>query len=145
MAPDAQDQIASAAADQAFVPGAWRNLRPTESHLEGISMLGAEHAVDCTSAGQQSDGWIVGTGGAILGHCNGVWSHFIAPTHNDLFGVQAISSTLALAVGREGTFLAYQWKETEQRREWIKYSIEPEYAEFRRAICIVRCDAPGGS
>ena len=59
-----------------ITPGAWRNLRPTESYLRDVSMLPPEEAdeVDCQ---YQSKGWTVGDNGVILGYCQGVWDHAI--------------------------------------------------------------------
>ncbi len=45
--------------------GSWRNLRPTESYLHGVSLLPENYSVDCSSPGQTSQGWIVGNVGTI--------------------------------------------------------------------------------
>jgi photosystem II stability/assembly factor-like uncharacterized protein len=118
--------------------GAWRNYRPTESYLYDISMLPSEYQVDCTSSDQKSEGWIVGSGGVILNYCNGVWDHAIVvesvPT--DLWGVQAISPTLGVAVGQQGTVLMYLYDEIALDWVWVKSPI-PVGNELLRAVSMV--------
>lgn len=103
--------------------GLWRNIRPTESYLHGISMLNlSQFPVDCTSPGRESQGWIVGDAGAILGYCNGIWDHAIMvesiPTN--LYGVQAISQTLSVAVGQDGAILLYLYDPIALDWVWTK-------------------------
>jgi hypothetical protein len=103
--------------------GLWRNLRPTESYLHGVSMLDPEqYPVDCVSDGRESKGWIVGDAGVILGYCNGVWDHAIMvesiPTN--LYGVQAISQTLSVAVGQGGAILLYLYDPIALDWVWTK-------------------------
>lgn len=103
--------------------GLWRNIRPTESYLHGVSMLNlSQHPVDCTSPGRESQGWIVGDAGVILGYCNGVWDHAIIvesiPTN--LYGVQAISQTLSVAVGQDGAILLYLYDPIALDWVWTK-------------------------
>jgi photosystem II stability/assembly factor-like uncharacterized protein len=118
--------------------GAWRNIRPTESYLYGISMLPSKYQVDCTSSDQKSQGWIVGSGGVILNYCNGVWDHAIVvesvPTN--LWGVQAISPTLGVAVGEQGTVLLYLYDEIAMDWVWVKSPI-PVGNELLRAVSMV--------
>jgi photosystem II stability/assembly factor-like uncharacterized protein len=105
--------------------GAWRNLRPTESPLRSVSMLPASYSVNCTDPDQKSKGWAVGDGGVILNYCSGVWDHAISveslPTN--LWGVQAISPTLAVAVGGQGTVLMYLWDRVANDWVWTKSPI----------------------
>lgn len=105
--------------------GAWRNIRPTESYLNGVSLLPSSYSVDCRTSGQTSEGWSVGSGGAILSYCNGVWDHAIVvesiPT--DLYTVQAISPTLAVAVGDQGAVLLYLYDNTALNYVWTKAPI----------------------
>lgn len=105
--------------------GAWRNLRPTESTLNAVSMLTTTFQVNCVDKTQKSKGWIVGDSGTILGYCNGVWDQAITtesiPTH--LFSVQAISPTLGVAVGEDGTVLLYMYDSTSDNWVWKKSPI----------------------
>jgi hypothetical protein len=105
--------------------GAWRNIRPTESTLNGVSMLPSTYPVDCVQKTQKSKGWIVGDSGTILTYCNGVWDQAITtesiPTH--LLGVQAISPTLSVAVGQDGTVLMYMYDRTANDWVWKKSPI----------------------
>lgn len=103
----------------------WRNLRPTESYLREVSMLKNPDDVDCTSPGKKSKGWIVGDAGLILGYCNGVWDHALTtesiPT--TLYGISAITPTLAFAVGEGGTILKYGWDDVTKNYVWVKLPI----------------------
>ncbi len=119
--PDDQTGI-QATSDYTVTLGAWRNLRPTESYLWDVSMLPPEYPVDCS---QNSRGWIVGDAGTILGYCNGIWDHHISvqSRFTRLWGVQAISPTLSVAVGEEGAILIYLWDHIAQDWEWTKSPI----------------------
>jgi photosystem II stability/assembly factor-like uncharacterized protein len=114
-----------AQADDVIIPGAWRNLRPTESYLHGVSLLPTSYSVDCTTPGQTSKGWAVGEFGTILTYCNGLWDHAITvesiPT--DLYAVQAISPTLGVAVGDGGAVLMYLWDRIALDWVWTKSPI----------------------
>jgi photosystem II stability/assembly factor-like uncharacterized protein len=110
------------------VPGVWRNMRPTESFLNDVSMLPATNPPTQFScaADQRSEGWIVGNNGVILGYCNGIWDHFITTeslvTH--LWGVTAVTPTLAFAVGIEGTILMYNYDLVAAKDyTWVKQPI----------------------
>ena len=74
------------------------------------------------SPDQKSKGWVVGDSGVILTYCNGVWDHAIIvesiPT--SLYGVQAISPTLGVAVGQQGAVLMYLWDSDCQDWVWTK-------------------------
>ena len=114
-----------ATTDYTVTLGAWRNLRPTESVLWDISMLSPDYDVDCASRDQKSKGWIVGDSGTILSYCNGIWDHAIStesiPTR--LWGVQAISPTLGVAVGEQGAVLMYLWDRIADDWVWTKSPI----------------------
>jgi photosystem II stability/assembly factor-like uncharacterized protein len=105
----------------------WRNLRPTESKLNSVSMLTITDTkkVNCRDQDRQSKGWIVGDAGTILGYCNGVWDQAITtesfPT--SLLGVQAISPTLGVAVGQDGAVLLYMYDKTANNWVWKKSPI----------------------
>jgi photosystem II stability/assembly factor-like uncharacterized protein len=106
--------------------GAWRNLRPTESYLRGVSLLSKKYEyVNCKDNNQKSKGWIVGDAGVILTFCNGVWDHAITtesiPTN--LWGVQAISPTLGVIVGDQGTILMYLYDDVTKGWAWSKSPI----------------------
>lgn len=105
--------------------GAWRNLRPTESYLRGVSLLPDTFSVDCSSPGQASKGWIVGDAGVILSYCNGIWDHAIVveslPT--TLLDVQALEPELGVAVGDQGAVLMYLWDFIAQDWVWTKSPI----------------------
>jgi hypothetical protein len=105
--------------------GLWRNMRPTESTLNGVSLLPASYSIDCQSANQRSEGWAVGDSGVILRYCNGVWDHDIIPTYamENLYSVQGISPTLAVAVGDQGTIEMYEYNETRGAWIWVKHPI----------------------
>jgi len=130
------DAVAAPAQDMAV----WRNLRPTESLLRGVSLLPASYPVNCIDAGQKSEGWIVGNGGVMLGYCNGVWDHFVTPVFDDLWGVQAISPTLAVAVGSAGTILHYQYNPTAHGWVWAKYPIPPTGSLLRSVSMVAQPD-----
>lgn len=107
--------------------GALRNLRPTESTLNGVSLLSPAYAsaVNCSDPDQRSKGWAVGNSGVILSYCNGYWDHAIIvesiPTN--LMGVQAISPTLSVAVGADGTVLMYMYDRVAANWVWAKSPI----------------------
>lgn len=103
----------------------WRNLRPTESYLRSVSMLPSSFSIDCSTEGQKSKGWIVGDGNAILGYCNGLWDHVIAPSTGPatLWDVQALLPYLGVAVGDAGAVLMYLWDTSQQDYGWIKMPI----------------------
>ena len=115
----------SSAAAVTVTLGQWRNLRPTESYLQDVSLLPGHYEVDCTSPDQKSKGWIVGNDGVILSYCNGVWDHAIVvesvPT--SLYGVQAINPELGVAVGEQGAVLMYLWDRIAQDWVWTKSPI----------------------
>lgn len=108
--------------------GAWRNMRPTESKLQRISMLPADIEVNCYSDDQLSKGWIVGDAGTILGYCNGVWEQYIGVESiaTTLYDVQAINNDLAVAVGEDGAILLYIYDEITDDWAWIKAPIMVE-------------------
>ena len=108
-----------------ITPGMIRNLRPTESYLHSVSLLPSTYDIDCISEGQASRGWIVGNAGVILGYCNGLWDHFVIPQSDatDLFSVQAILPTLAVATGKNGIVLMYVWSYTSQAYIWRASSV----------------------
>lgn len=137
------DRLASDNTSSIIVPADWRNLRPTESFLRSVSMLPEGFAVNCQASGQKSKGWIVGESGVILSYCNGVWDHAITvesvPT--TLFGVQAISPTLATAVGVQGTILHYMWDNFANDYVWTKYPI-PVGNETLYSVAVVE-SSPG--
>ena len=122
---DQPEETISARTDVTVTLGAWRNLRPTESYLRGVSLLPPSYPVNCVDDDQKSKGWIVGDGGVILSYCNGVWDHAIIveslPT--TLFAVQAISPTLAVAVGEQGAVLMYLWDRIASNWVWTKSPI----------------------
>jgi len=124
--------------------GAWRNMRPTESYLRDVSMLPKDVAdnVNCTDPDQQSKGWIVGDAGVILAYCHGIWDHAIITQSifTDLYGVAAITPTLAFAVGAYGTIEQYGWDVIEKKYTWVKLS-NPVSAYTLNRISVV----PNGS
>lgn len=106
--------------------GAWRNMRPTESKLQRISMLSADIPVDCISPDQLSKGWIVGDAGTILGYCNGLWEQYISvqSISTNLYDVQSIDHDLAVSVGEDGAILHYLYDAISDDWEWKKAPIE---------------------
>ncbi len=118
-------KLSAGGPDGTVTLGAWRNTRPTESFLRGISMLPADASVDCIHDDQQSKGWIVGDN-VILGYCNGIWDQYIFPQSIgiNIYGVAAVTPTLALAVGSDGTILMYNWNSiTSTNYSWVKHPI----------------------
>jgi photosystem II stability/assembly factor-like uncharacterized protein len=128
-APVAASTAAATGPSITIDTGAWRNMRPTESFLNGVSMLNPDaHPVDCSSnrKDQRSKGWIVGNSGVILQYCNDIWDHSITtesiPTN--LNGVFAVTQTLAFAVGNDGTILKYGWDFVTKDYTWVKLPIQ---------------------
>lgn len=123
--PNAPGPSVAAAPNYTVTLGAWRNLRPTESALNGVSLLPASYNPNCSSSDQKSKGWAVGDSGVILNYCNGVWDHAIIaesiPTN--LYGVQAISPTLGVAVGDQGTVAMYLYESIATNWVWTKSPI----------------------
>ena len=109
----------------AIVLGAWRNLRPTESYLWDVSMLPSSYEINCYDNDEKSKGWIVGTFNIILSYCNGIWDTSISTQSIDeiLYGVKAVTPTLAFAVGQNGSILKYGWDSTAHNYTWTKFPI----------------------
>ncbi len=119
--------------------GLWRNMRPTESYLNGVSLLPPGYSIDCQSADQKAEGWAVGSGGVVLRYCNGVWDHDIVPTYGfeDLYSVQGISPTLAVAVGDQGAIQMYEFNDTRGAWVWVKHPI-PGISKRLNSVSLVK-------
>lgn len=134
-------EIAASTA-QTYTFGHWRNLNPTTAKLHTVSMLSPglmAAGADCprdSQAGPCSEGWIMGSEGLILGYANGAWEQISTPTSNDLWGVQAISATLGLGVGKLGTVLTYDWDTVADDYVWARYPI-PAFSGWLRAISAI--------
>jgi photosystem II stability/assembly factor-like uncharacterized protein len=78
---------------------------PTSDDYEAV-------AIDATTNGSSTDGWIVGSNGALLRFGGTNWTQFTStpPTTNDLLSVSMISPTAGWAVGTVGTIV--QWDGT---------------------------------
>jgi len=136
------DMEIAASTTQTYTFGYWRNLSPTTAKLHTISMLPPgliRKGATCprpSEAGSCLEGWIMGSDGLILGYANGAWEQISTPTSNDMWGVQAISATLGLAVGRWGTVLTYDWDTVVGDYVWARYPI-PAFSEWMRAISAI--------